>query len=91
MTQGLTRIIVHCGCGNTHQFALDAYRLLFPDQSLPEVVAGTDSVKQFADLTPQVVPHLRALIKTPPFARLFEYNDTTLVHEWDLLKGEQLL
>lgn len=87
----MTRIIVHCGCGNTEQFALDAYHLLFPNTPTPEVVAGIDSAKQFATLTPQVASHLQALLKTPPFARLFEYTSTTLIHEWDLLKGEQVL
>lgn len=32
------RLIITCGCGDTTQFAKDAFKILHPDEETPEVV-----------------------------------------------------
>lgn len=32
------RLIITCGCGDTTQFAKDAFRIMYPKEKLPEVV-----------------------------------------------------
>lgn len=39
------RLIITCGCGDTTQFAKDAFRILYPNESIPEVVELNETTK----------------------------------------------
>lgn len=42
----MANVIVSCGCGNTDQFAKDAYNLLFPRHPLPPIVSSLYAYNQ---------------------------------------------
>lgn len=37
------RLIVTCGCGDTTQFAKDAFKIMFPKEELPKVIESPDN------------------------------------------------
>lgn len=71
--------ILTCQCGDTPQFAREAFKVLFPDREVPMVLQMNDiAVEQSNN------PYIKALKKaTDKFA--FYYGPGGEV--WDLLKG----
>lgn len=79
------RLIYTCGCGDTDSFARSAYKLLFPDTEVPEIVhPPLNHVSQ------RITEMARALEATKdPFAVCF-ISDEQGLQVYDLLKGKRL-
>lgn len=76
--------IVSCDCGDTQKFALDAFRLLFPNAEPPELVSVETALATVAE--PQWERQLQALQRTDQkFAYLFREEEV-----WDLMKGVRI-
>lgn len=77
----MTKVIYSCNCGDTDKFAKDAFRILFPDTDLPEIV-------QFATTNnPELNRYMEAIKKShEKFAYYISY-DNEVFEMWDLLKG----
>lgn len=79
------RVIFSCSCGNTDEFAKDAFKILFPKEELPELVAGRVMAKSLSQKLPDFRDEIMALHNSnEPFAY---YIDTETKEMWDLLKG----
>lgn len=84
----MANYIVSCGCGETDQFAQDAYRLLFPKHPMPPLVSSLYAYNQLKG-----VPHegktyelaKAALISNGKYAYFF--GDGQI---YDLLKGVRI-
>lgn len=79
------KTILTCGCGNTDQFAKDAYKLLFPKAELPPVVHSMGVIKN--KLLRTVVNGL--LDGREKYAYFLDWTDQS-VAVWDLVKGVQI-
>ncbi len=74
--------IATCGCGNTDDFAKDAYKLLFKKEGCP-------IIKHRSIYSPdeRVRETVQALEKSyEPYAYYFKHSDKVF-EVWDLLKG----
>lgn len=79
------KYLVSCKCGNTDEFARSAFKMLFPNEELPEILSGRIVVKTRAQDVPEFKDELMALVNSDePFAYYF---DTDTPQVWDLLKG----
>lgn len=88
----MKRVIVACRCGDTDDFAKDAYRLLFPNTEMPQFLSGSTEVGNLYSALPNntMSDHLLALLRSnKKYARYMEYDDD-LIAEWDLLTGQRL-
>lgn len=48
------KLIITCGCGDTTQFAKDAFKIAFPNEELPEIYEKIDQT-QMDDLNKIIV------------------------------------
>lgn len=80
------REIDTCGCGDTDEFAKNAYRLLFESDDYPVIKHNSSNVSN-----DRVREMLLALKKQHQYAYYFEYNSETILQAWDLLKGVRVL
>lgn len=74
--------IITCGCGDTNQFAKDAFRLLFKGQPIPPVINPEALPSELSLLSPQVEAADRSGEKFAFYADGEEL--------WDLMKGVRL-
>lgn len=44
------RIIITCGCGDTTQFAKEAFKILYPDEKVPKLIEMNDENKPLIKL-----------------------------------------
>ena len=80
--------IYSCGCGNTDQFARDAFKLLFPYEPVPPIVHPPHDYN-FASPSLQKVAN--AFTKSDkPFAIYCMMSEDGEGAIWDLLKGKRL-
>lgn len=81
-------LIASCKCGNTDEFVSNAYKLLFPDSELPEIVSGRVALRSYArDLDEKYKEMITALVDSlEPFG--YYFSDKNGV--WDLLAGRQV-
>lgn len=72
-------VIYSCECGDTEAFAKDAFRLLFPDEELPEIIPHAQQNMNFD----KWAPYIQAAQKSDE-KYAYYLTDTEM---WDLLKG----
>lgn len=73
--------IVTCGCGETDEFAKNAFRLLFPNTDCPQI-----NRKAPISQNPKILEFVKALEKSgKAYAYYFKEDDELEV--WDLMKG----
>lgn len=77
--------IITCKCGDTEEFARNAYRILFKSDDYPKMINGRIVIKAYLpSFPPEYQDKVEALVRSKDkFAYLF--SDTRGV--WDLLKG----
>lgn len=80
------RYIVHCDCGDTGDFAKTAYKMLFPNAKLPQVLEGRLQTKDLAKTEPGIRDYLMALVNSDE-AYAYYFNTDNGIEAWDLLKG----
>lgn len=82
----MSELLITCGCGDTDKFATDAFKILFPDQSLPPIRHGVSHKE------PNLIKeYVSALMKNnDKFAYYLKWDKTSL-DIWDLLKGIRIL
>lgn len=81
-------VIVHCGCGDTAQFAQDAYRMLFPRHPMPPLVSSLYAYGQVKGAPKQGKEYelaRAALLSNGKYAYFF--GDGQI---YDLLKGVRI-
>lgn len=96
------RIILSCGCGDTTQFAKDAFRILRPDEEIPEVIEMDEKNKPLIKLFMLMLATEEKVDKflSEKFAicvdvlyqmevdiMLTEANESVAVYVKDLIKG----
>lgn len=75
-------IIVTCGCGDTDNYAVAAFKILFRNQPTPEVVSQTYKNVEFEKWAPYIEAAEKAKEKYAYYL--------TETQMWDLLKGERI-
>lgn len=71
--------IVTCGCGDTEKFAIDAFKILFKDRPIPEVISQSPQNVDFA----KWAPYIKAAEKAGDKYAYYLTDEEM----WDLLKG----
>lgn len=82
------KYLVHCGCGNTGEFAKDAFKMLFPDKELPKTIDSRIQLKLMSNKFPEYEDEIRALYNSEEAYAY--YIDTETKEMWDLLKGARV-
>lgn len=81
--------ILICSCANIDKKADDAFELLFPGKTKPEVVRGKDRIYKLSLRLDN--EHLKAISKlSGRFAYYVELQDNKIVKEYDLLRGTRI-
>lgn len=78
-------ILITCGCGDTDQFARDAYKLIFPGHPIPPIVSSLYALQQIKGFPQSGTTYEQAkalLTSDAKFA--FFFGDGQV---YDLLKG----
>lgn len=77
----MREFIVTCGCGETDEFAKNAFRLLFPNTDCPKIIRMASISRN-----PKILEFVKALEKSgKAYAYYFKEDDELEV--WDLMKG----
>lgn len=74
--------VVTCGCGDMDAFAKDAFKMLFKDRELPEIIPQNSKKVDFA----KWAPYLEAAKKSQT-KYAYYLTDNEL---WDLKKGVRI-
>ena len=81
----MSKYIVTCGCGDTDEFAKNAFRLLFPDDDCPNISRGGIITTE-----PKFSEMVLALERAKkPYAHYFK--DDKPIEAWDFLKGARVV
>lgn len=82
-------VVITCGCGNTNEFAKDAFKLLFPNQKFPILLFSKVSISMFADgQGKEVKKYFNAIIDTDDkYAYYAKIENGKIIELWNLLKG----
>lgn len=80
-------VLVTCGCGDTDQFARDAYKLIFPGHPMPPVVSSLYALGKVKDFPTSgtLYEQAKALL-TSDAKYAFYFGDGQV---YDLLTGER--
>lgn len=89
------KVILCCDCGDTPAFAKDAYSILFPNTTEPEIYAGDGEIAEFSTTLPQqseayaVVSGLSQ--SKEKFAVFLAINDdSSIANAYNLLTGNRM-
>lgn len=89
----MTKAILCCSCGQVPARAAAAYSVKFRDP-LPPSYIGKDQLRELLSTLPlgsPAAPYIKALIASRQrFAYYMEWDDATVSHQYDLLKGKEL-
>lgn len=91
----VNKVIACCSCGGISDKSKAGFKLLFPDDELPEMVIGREKITDYSEkfyFDSQGARRLRALSKDyEKFSNYFEIdNDGTVVKQYDLLNGRRI-
>lgn len=75
--------IVTCGCGDTDDYAVAAFKILFPKERVPKVVSQAREDVTFGKWT----PYIQAARKLEEEKYAYYLTDDEM---WDLLEGERI-
>ena len=83
------RVILTCSCFRMEKKASEAFSVLFPDESLPEIIKGRDRISKFAkDIKND---HIYAISRlSGKFAYYVELDGDKIIKEYDLMKGARI-
>lgn len=90
----MSEVIVTCGCGSSHKFCLNSYKILFPDSPLPLSFVKRAVLKHLSDFPEgsEIYERLSTLAhQRGRFGYLFIYTPSGDITEvWDLMKSKRL-
>lgn len=79
------KLVAHCGCGNTGDFARDAFAMLFSNEEEPTIIDSRIQLKGLIKKHPEYEDEMRALVNAEePYAYCFALDEIAV---WDLLQG----
>lgn len=85
----MRKLILTCSCSGQDKKALEAYSLLFPDSSIPEVVRGRDHVYKLYQETKN--DHIKALSRlNGRYSYYLELEGNDIIKEIDLITGKRV-
>lgn len=87
---GARRLVLCCSCSNQGKKAVEAFSMLFPDASTPDVVKGRDRIYKLSQEIGN--EHIKAISKlTGRYAYYVELDKNgIIIKEIDLITGKQL-
>ena len=88
-------VISCCSCSGVQEKSKAAYKVLFKDNEVPEMIVGTDKVRAFANGFPSesnLNKHLNAITKkNGRYSYLVQYDDALdITYMYDLLTGKKV-
>ena len=89
------KCILTCKCGDTPEFAKDAYSLLFPETETPTLISGDDEIMKFSTGFPQgseAYSYIHGIaISKEKYAIFMEIDkDNNIVQAYNLITGHQI-
>lgn len=84
----MIEVIYTCKCGDTEEFAKNAYRILFSAQDYPQFVNGRIAVKAHAETLPPDYREMALALARSKDKFAYYFSEQNGV--WDLLKGVQV-
>lgn len=85
----MRQIILICSCHGQDKKAESAFKLLFPDKPLPEIIRGRDRIYKFAMEIGN--EHIKAISKlSGRYAYYIELNGDKIISEYNLTTGEKI-
>lgn len=83
------KYILVCSCHNMSKRASEAFCLLYPNETLPEIVKGRDRLYKLGKKLGN--DHILAISKlSGKFAYYVELDGNKIVTEYDLVKGKRI-
>lgn len=82
-------VILTCSCFRMDKKAIEAFKMLFPNQEVPEVIKGRDRIFKFAETTDNA--HIKAISKlSGKFAYYVEMDGDNILEEYNLVTGRRI-
>lgn len=84
------KYLLICNCGGREGKAKSAYEILFPNQPLPTIIKGKESIMKLA--TEKQNEHLKAIAKlSGKFSYYINLNENNeIIEEYDLITGKRI-
>lgn len=85
----MKQVILACSCHNQDKKAKEAFSLLFPNESTPEIIRGRDRVYKFGREIGN--DHIIAISKlSGKYAYYVELDGDKIIKEYDLVRGGRI-
>lgn len=85
------KLILTCSCGGMDKRAIEAFSLLFPNNSTPDIIRGRDRIYKFAKSLIPPNPHIEAISKlSGKYAYYIKLDENgTIIEEYNLITGRR--
>lgn len=85
----MSKYILICSCSGQDKKAVEAYKIMFPDAPIPEVVRGRDRINQLYLKTNN--DHIKAISRlNGKYAYYVEMEGGTITKEYNLTNGRRV-
>lgn len=88
------KIIAVCTCSGMKEKAIAAYKIMFPNEDVPNIYRGDSAIRGFAEKNPNtnLSKYLLAIAKkNGQFSYLIEFNeDGDVISNYDLKTGKRI-
>lgn len=85
----MKKVILCCSCFKMDKKAVEAFKMLFPEKTVPVVIKGRDRVYKFAEEVKN--DHVKAISKlSGKFAYYLEIDGDKILEEYDLITGRRI-
>ena len=85
----MKKMILCCSCFRMDKKAVEAFKMLFPGQEVPEVIKGRDRIYKFSETAKN--DHIKAIAKlSGKFAYYIEMDGDYILEEYNLITGRRI-
>lgn len=85
----MKEVILCCSCFKMDKKAIESFKMLFPEKTIPEVIKGRDRVYKFSEEVKN--DHVKAISKlSGKFAYYLEMDGDKILEEYNLVTGRRI-